>query len=133
MSLASGHHTDDPHLMSDSLVKSWKGKVRNPCLLCKDMNFTYLCPHMDEASKLLEDITISHQRLPTGYHKLSLDIPLVDKVVDLVSSEVDPTLPSKSEFQVVNLDSSVVDPIIPLKSEVKVAESISSPHNPTLS
>ena len=40
MSLASGHHVDDPPSTSDSTVKSRKGKVRNPCLLCKDMHFT---------------------------------------------------------------------------------------------
>ena len=48
------------------MVKSHKGKVRNPCFLCKDMHFTYLFPHMDEASDLLEDIIVSRQRLPTG-------------------------------------------------------------------
>ena len=58
MSSASGHHTNDSPLTSDSVVKSRKGKVRNPCLLCKDMHFTYLFPHMDEASKLLEYITV---------------------------------------------------------------------------
>ena len=88
---------------------------------------------MDEASKLLEDITVSHQRLPTGYCKLSLDMPLVDKVVDLVLTSVDPTLPLKSEVQVVDSDSSVVDPTLPLKSEVKVIELTSSPLDPTLS
>ena len=96
--------------------------MRNPCFLCKDMHFTYYFPCMDEASKLLEDIIVSHQRLPIGYRKLSLDIPLVDKVVDSVSSEVDPTLPSKSEFQVVNSDSSVVDLTLPLESEAKVVK-----------
>ena len=66
---------------------------------------------MDEASKWLEYITISQQWFPTRYRKLSLDIPLVDKVVD-------PTLPLKGEFEVVNSVSSMVDPIILLKSEV---------------
>ena len=73
------------------------------------MNFTDLCPHMDEASNLWEDITVSHQWLPIGYHKLSLDIPLVDRVVDLVLTSVDPALPLKSEVEVVNLVSSMVD------------------------
>ena len=59
MSSASGHHTDDSPSTNDSMVKSWKGKVRNPCFLSKDMHFTYLCPLMDEASKLLEDIIVS--------------------------------------------------------------------------
>ena len=64
---------------------------------------------------------------------MSLDIPLVDKVVDPFLTSVDPTIPSKSEFQVVNSDSSVVNPTLPLKSEVKVVESMSSPPDPTLS
>ena len=53
---------------------------------------------MDEGSKLLEYITISHQQLPIGYHKLSLKPPLVDKVVDLVLTLVDPTLPLNIEI-----------------------------------
>ena len=69
MSSDSDHHVDDTPSTSDPLLKSQKGKVINPCLLCKDMHFTYLCLLMDEASKLLEDITISHQWLPTGYRK----------------------------------------------------------------
>ena len=133
MSSASGHHTDDPPSTSDSVVKIRKGKVRNPCLIFKGMHFTYLCPLMDEASKLLEDITVSHQRLPTGYRKLSLNIPLVDKVVNLVLTLVDPTLPLKSEVEVVNSVSSIVDPMLPLKSEVKMVESMSYPPDPTLS
>ena len=68
---------------------------------------------MDEASKLLEYITVPQQWLPTGYRKLSFDIPFVDQVVD----------PSPS----------LVDPTLPLKSKVEVVESTSSPPNPTLS
>ena len=97
------------------------------------MNLTYLCTLMDEASKLLEDIIVSHQQLPTGYCKLSLDIPLVDKVVDPVLISVDPTLPLKSEVKVVNSDLFVVYPTLLLKSEVQVVESMSSPPDPTLS
>ena len=80
---------------------------------------------MDEASKLLEDIIVSRQRLPTGYRKLSLEPPLVDKVVDLVLTSVDPTLPLKSEIEVVNPSPSSVDPTLPLKGEVKVVDSVS--------
>ena len=68
---------------------------------------------MDESSKLLENIIVPQQQLPTGYHKLSLDLPLVDKLIDLVLSSVDTTLP--------------------LECEVKVVESMSSPPDPTLS
>ena len=102
MSSAFGHHVDDPPSTNDSMVKIQKGKVRNRFLLCKDMHFTYLCPLMDEASKLLEDIIVSLQWLPIGYHKLSLESPLVDKAVDPVLTSVDPTLPLKSEIEVVN-------------------------------
>ena len=84
------------------------------------MNHTYIFPHMDEASKLLEYITVPQQQLPTGYCKLSLDIPLVDKVVDPSSSLVDPTLPLKSEVEVIDSSPSLVDPTLPLESEVKV-------------
>ena len=62
---------------------------------------------------MLEDVTIPQERLPTVYRKLSLDPPLVDQVVNSVSSMIDPTLP--------------------FKSEVKVVESISSLPSPTLS
>ena len=113
------------------MVKIRKGKVRNPCLLCKYMHFTYLCPLMDESSKLLEDLTVSRQRLPTGYRKLSLEPPLVDKVVDPVLTSVDPTLPLKSELEVVNPSPSLVDPTLLLTSEVEVVESTSSPPYPT--
>ena len=95
------------------------------------MHFTYLCPHMDETSKLLEDIIVSRQRIPIGYRKLSLDIPLVDKVVDPVLTSVYPILPLKSEVEVVNSVSSIVDPTLPLKGEVKVVDSVSSEVDPT--
>ena len=97
------------------------------------MHRNYLRPHMDEASKLLEDIIVSCQGLPTSYHKLSLDIPLVDKVVDIVLTLVDPTLPLKSEVEVVNPSPSLVDPTLPSESEVKVVELVSCPPDPALS
>ena len=97
------------------------------------MHLTYLFPCMDEASKLLEDITIPQQWLPTGYCKLSLEITLVDQVVDPSPSLVDPTLLLKSEVEEVDPSPSLVDPTIPLESEFKVVESISSTPDPTLS
>ena len=71
--------------------------------------------------------------IPTSDSKLSLDPPLVDKVVDPVPTSVDPTLPLKSEIEVVNLSPSLVDPTLLLKSEVEVVELTSSPPDPTLS
>ena len=117
MSSTYGHHVDDPPSTSDSTVKSRKGKVRNPCLLCKDMHLSYLCPRMDEDSKLLEYIIVPNKWLPIGYCKLSLDLPFVDKVVDIVSSLVDPTLSLESEEHIVHTT-------LPLKIEFKVVESM---------
>ena len=91
MSSSFGHHTDDTPLTSDSVVKSIKGNIRNPCFLCKAMHLTYLCPHMDEASNLLEYIIVPRQWIPTGCFKLSLDPPSIDQVVNSVSSVVDPS------------------------------------------
>jgi len=87
---------------------------------------------MDEAWHLLEEIVVSQQWLRTGYYKISTDQPLIDKVVDMIQSLVNPTLPLDSEVQVVDpVPSSVdlvdqvvdhvpslVDPTFPLKSEV---------------
>jgi hypothetical protein len=39
---------------------------------------------MDEALKLLEDMTISQPQLPAAYHKLSLNPPVVDGMINLV-------------------------------------------------
>ena len=43
---------------SDSQVPGKKGKVRFPCNLCKGIHQTHIFPHMDEASKLLENLSI---------------------------------------------------------------------------
>ena len=61
------------------------------------MQFTYLCPRMDEYSKWLEYINIPQQQLPTGYRNFSLDLSLVDKVVDPATPSIDPTFYLKSE------------------------------------
>jgi hypothetical protein len=109
-------------------------------MLCKGDHYSHLCPHMDEASSLLENIQI-----PTGYHKISPNpslvygmvnlvpspVSLVDQVVNLVSSSVEPltklvdpvpssinpTFHLKSETQVTDLVLSLVSPTIHLKSE----------------
>jgi hypothetical protein len=93
---------------------------------------------MDEASKLLEDMTVSQPQLPAAYHKFSLNphvvdgmitpdpssvnsidhvvnlvtslIEPVDKVVDLIPSSVDLTLPLESVYKMVDLIPSSIDP-----------------------
>ena len=62
---------------------------------------------------------------------MSLDIPLVDKVVYLVPSLVDPTIPLKSEVKAIDPVPTLFDPTLPLESQVKVVELMSSPPNPT--
>jgi hypothetical protein len=66
---------------SDSKVGENKIRVKFPCRLCEGIHQTHLFPHMDEASKLLEEIIVVQQQLPTGYCKFSPNPPLVDKVV----------------------------------------------------
>ena len=44
MSSTSDHHVDDTPSTSDPLVKGHKGKVLYPCLICKAMHRTFLCP-----------------------------------------------------------------------------------------
>jgi hypothetical protein len=105
---------------------------------------------MDEASKLLEDMTVSQPQLPAAYRKLSLNPPVVDgmitlipslvnlvdhvvnlvtslvepndKVVDLIPSSINPTLPSESETKMVDLIPSSVDPTLPLESVTQVVD-----------
>jgi hypothetical protein len=127
-------------------------------MLCRGSHQTHLFPRMDEASKLLEDMTISKPQLPIAYHKLTLDphvvdgminmtpssVNLVDHVVNLVTSlfdpvdkvvdpmplSADPTLPLESVTQAVD-PFLVVNPILLLESETQVVDLISSV-NPTL-
>jgi hypothetical protein len=114
---------------------------------------------MDEASKLLEDMTVSQPQLPAAYRKLSLNPPVVDgmitpvpspvnpvdhvvnlvtslvepvdKVVEPIPSSVNPTLPLESETQAVD-SFPPVDPILPLENETQVVDLISSSVDPTL-
>jgi hypothetical protein len=114
---------------------------------------------MAEASKLLEDMTISQPQLLVAYRNLTLNPPVIDgminlvpssvhlvdqvvnlvtslvepvkKVVDLIPSSVDPTPLLESETQAVDLFPSV-DPILLLENATQVVDMISSSVNPTL-
>jgi hypothetical protein len=105
---------------------------------------------MEEASKFLEDMTVSQPQLPAAYRKLSLNPPVVDgminpapssvnpvdHVVNLVTSlvkpvdivvdpippSVNPTLPTESEIQVVDPISSSVNLPLPLESETRAVD-----------
>jgi hypothetical protein len=158
-SLASEQHADNPPSTSHDMVGKKKSRVKFPCMLCKGSHITHLCPHMDEASKLLEDMTVSQPQLPASYRKLSLNPLVVDgmitpvpslvnpvdhvvnlvtslvepvyKVVDPIQSSVNPTLPSESETQAV-IPFPPVDPILPLENETQVVDLISPSVDPTL-
>jgi hypothetical protein len=159
MSSASEQHADDLPSTSHDTVGKKKSRVKFPCMLCKGSHLTHLCPCMDEASKLLEDMTVSQPQLPAAYRKLSLNPPVVDgminpvpppvnpvdhvvnlvtslvepvdKVVDPIPSSVNPTLPLESETQAVDLVPPV-DPILPLENETQVVDLISPSVDPTL-
>jgi hypothetical protein len=138
-SLAPIEHVGDTPSTSDIKIGKKNRNVKFPFLLCEGDHYSHLCPHIDDASYLLEKI-----QLPTGDHKISSYPSLVDglvnvvpspiilvdqvvnmvsssiepltKVVDLVPSLVNPTPPLKSATQVVDLVLPSIDPTPPLKS-----------------
>jgi hypothetical protein len=59
MSSASEQHTDDLPSTSHDTVGKKKSRIKFLCMLCKGSHLTHLCPHMDKASKLLEDMIVS--------------------------------------------------------------------------
>jgi hypothetical protein len=159
MSSTSEKNVDDLPLTSQDIIGKTKSRVKFTCMLCKGSHLTQLFPRMDEALDLLEDMTISHPQLPAANRKLTLDPPIVDgmidpasssisqvnhvvnmvtslvepfdKVVDLIPSSVNPTLPPESETKAVDLFPPV-DPILPLENEAQVVNLISSSVYPTL-
>jgi hypothetical protein len=159
MSSASEQHANDLPSTSHDTVGKKKSRVNFLCMLCKGSHLTHLFPCMDEASKLLEDMTVSQPQLPATYRKLSLDplvvdgmitlvpslvnlvdyvvnlvtslVEPVDQMVDPISSSVNPTLPLESEAQAVD-SFPPVDPILPLENETQVVDLISPSVDPTL-
>jgi hypothetical protein len=139
MSSTSEKHTDDLPSTSHDTVGKKKSQVKFPCMLCKGSHLTHLFPHMEKASKLLEDMTDSQPQFPASYRKLSLNPPVVDGMITLVPS------PVNSVDHVVNLVMSLVepvdkvvdlftpvDPILPLENETQLVDLISSSVDPTL-
>jgi hypothetical protein len=147
-----------PPLTSQDTVGKKKSRVKFPCMLCKGIHLAHLFPRMDEASKLLEDMTVSQPQFPTAYFNLTLDPPIVDgminpvpssvssvdqvvnmvmslvepvhQVVDPIPSSVDLTLPLESDTKVIDLFPPI-DPILPLESETQVVDPVLSSVNPT--
>jgi hypothetical protein len=90
MSSTSEQHVDDTPSTSQDIVGKKKSRVKFPCMLCKGIHLTHLFPRMDEASKLPKDITVSQPQLPVVYRKLSLNPPVVDGMITLNPSQVNP-------------------------------------------
>jgi hypothetical protein len=148
--LASEQHADKPPSTSHDMVGKKKSRVKFLCMLCKGSHLTHLCPHMEEASKLLEDMNVSQPQLPAAYRKLSLNPPIVDgmitpvpspvnlvdhvvnlvtslvepidKLVDPIPSSINPTLPSDNETKTVDPIPSSVDPTLLLESVTQVVD-----------
>jgi hypothetical protein len=159
MSLASEQHADNLPSTSHDIVGKKKSRVKFSCRLYGGSHQTHLFPLMDEASKLLEEMTIYQPQFPVYYRRLSLNPPVVDgmiilvlssislvdqvvnlvmslvepfdKVVDLIPYSVDPTLSLESETQAVDLFPPI-DPILPLDNATQVVDLISSSIDPTL-
>jgi hypothetical protein len=159
MSSASEQHVDDFTSTSHDIVGKKKSRAKFPCILCKGRHLTHIFPHMEESSKFLEDMIVSQPQLPVAYRNLSLNPPVVDgmidlvslsvspvnrvvnlvmslvepvdQVVDLIPSSVDLTLLLESETQVIHHFPSI-NPILPLDNETQVVDPISSSVDPTL-
>jgi hypothetical protein len=84
MSSASKQHVDDlPSTTQDTIGKK-KSRFKFSCRLCGGSHQTHIFPHMNEASKLLEDMIVSQPQLLASYHKLTLDPPVVDGMINLI-------------------------------------------------
>jgi hypothetical protein len=105
MSLASEQHADDLPSTSHNTIGKKKSRFKFPCMLCKGSHLTHLCLHMEEASKLLEDMTVSQPQLPAAYCKLSLTPPVVDGMINPVPLSV------SLVDQVINLVTSLDEPV----------------------
>jgi hypothetical protein len=160
MSLASEQHANEFPSTSQDTIGKKKSRVKFPCMLCKGSHLTHLCPCMDKASKLLEDMIVSQTQLPAAYCNLSPNPPIVDgminlvplsvspvdhvvnlvtslvepvdKMVDPIPSSIDPTLPLESVKKLVDLIPSSVGPTLPLESVNKVVDSVPSLVDPPL-
>jgi hypothetical protein len=104
-------------------------------MLCEGDHYAHLCPRLDEASSLLENL-----QLPTGYHNISPNPSLVDGMINLVPSSVNLVdqvvnlVPSSVEplTKVVDPVPSSISPNFHLTSETQVTDPVPSLVSPTL-
>ena len=91
--LASGSQVGGTSSASASKAPKKQGKLANPCKLCEGHHAIHLCSYMDEAKRVLENLTVSILCLPAGYKQLSLSPSLVDSTINQESSLLDPAPP----------------------------------------
>ena len=93
----SANHVGDQPSTSDNKVKGKKGRVNFHFRLCSGYHLTYLCPNIEEASKLLEDSLIAQQQTSSSCQKSCPKQPLVKEVVEPKPYWANPTLHLESD------------------------------------
>jgi hypothetical protein len=78
-------------------------------------------PSYGQSLKLLEDMTVSQPQLPAAYHKLSLNPPVVDGMINLVPPSVNPI------DHVVNLVTSLIEPVDKVVDPISILGQSHSP------
>ena len=96
--LASGSQVGGTSSTGAGKASKKQGKITNPCRLCEGHHAIHLCPYMDEAKRVLDNLTGSSPCLPAGYNRISLSPPPADARIGQESSLVDPT-PSEIQNQ----------------------------------
>lgn len=86
---------------SDSTIHGKKGKVKFPYILYEGNYPIHLCPYLDEAPKVLENLRASQPWISFGCWKISPNPPLVDKVIDLNPSSFNLTLSKHESYEYV--------------------------------
>lgn len=104
-----------------------KGKIRFPCRLCEGEHLVHLCPLMDKASIVLENLTAPQPHLPIGYQKLSSDPLQIGKEIAFDSSLAHPAL-AKPDCVMSVPDQPLVEKSVDLVSPL-VVHSVSEEHN----
>lgn len=134
-------HTSDKPSTSDNKVPGEKGKVRFPCRLCEGILQTHVFLHMDDDSKLLENLVASQWQLPTGHHKIYPNPPLVDEVIDSTPYSFNPTLSTRESNEpffdqqlvekVVNSIPYSINCPLPFESDFHTTQALLVTWNPT--
>ena len=81
-SSTSKHHADDEPSNKDNETRKKQDKIKFPYRLCEGNHPIHLCPHMDEASKVLNTLSASESCLLVSYPKFYSSPLIVDRVID---------------------------------------------------